>query len=457
MDGKIRIDGSVNTYIMYLVDDANGSVRGLNTVLDFTQVIDIDGCMPEMTAKVSVDINNIECRILNGRKINIKTVLNIDSKIYLNENIEIISNVNSLDDIQVLNNNRIINSLIGDGNTKVYAKDTISVDAADEIAEIMKANIRITNKDIKFSYNKVLAKADADITIMYLTEDNRVKNIDTKVPIMGFVDIENISDNSICDVDYQIKNLIIKPNNADMHSIYIEAEIEISCSAYETRNINLIEDLYSVSSDLNFTQKQIVAMSEKQNLKDICNIREQINIPELGDNRLYNVKVVPNIVNITIMNGKIVYEGEMDVELLFEINTSINSRNIQIPFNFNITNEQIDENCVIDTDIDIIRDDFVVNSGNIDTNVELQFNVSISKNHNLNIIDEISVEENRDNNIYSMVIYFAKPGDNLWKIAKKFKSTVDDISRVNGIEDVNKIDVGEQLYIPKFVRKAIAG
>ena len=44
--------------------------------------------------------------------------------------------------------------LIGEGTTKVYAKDTISVDVADEIAEIMKANIRIVNKDIKLSYNK---------------------------------------------------------------------------------------------------------------------------------------------------------------------------------------------------------------------------------------------------------------------------------------------------------------
>ena len=51
MDGKIRIDGSVNTYIMYLADDENSSVRSLNTVLDFTDVIDIEGSMPEMTAR----------------------------------------------------------------------------------------------------------------------------------------------------------------------------------------------------------------------------------------------------------------------------------------------------------------------------------------------------------------------------------------------------------------------
>lgn len=64
MDGKIRIDGSINTYIIYLADDENASVRSLNTVLDFTQVMDIEGCMTGMISKESVNIKSIECRVL---------------------------------------------------------------------------------------------------------------------------------------------------------------------------------------------------------------------------------------------------------------------------------------------------------------------------------------------------------------------------------------------------------
>jgi len=413
--------------------------------------------MRGMTAKVMVDINNIECRILNGRKINVKTLLKINTKVYSNDNVEIISNVNNLDDVQVLNNEKIINSLIGEGSTRAYAKDTISVDSSDEIAEIMKANIKIVDKDIKLSYNKVLAKADIETSVMYLTEDNRIRNINTKIPVMGFVDIENISDEAICDVDYQIKNLIIKPNNADMHSIYIEVEIEVLCSAYETKRVNLIEDLYSISSNLSFTKKQMLVMSDKQNIKEICQIKDQINIPEIEGNRVCNIKATPNILNPNITSGKIIYEGEMFIELLFETNNSLNSKFIQVPFNFSVMSESIDEKCTVDTDIDIIRDDFVVSGSNIDTNLELQFNLSVSKNNRLDIINEISSEEIRDDNIYSMVIYFVKPGDTLWKIAKKFRSTIEDIARVNSIEDVNKIYSGQQLYIPKFIKNAIAG
>lgn len=38
----------------------------------------------------------------------------------------------------------------------------------------------------------------------------------------------------------------------------------------------------------------------------------------------------------------------------------------------------------------------------------------------------------------------------MWKIAKRFGSTIDDIVRANGIEDENKIDVGQKLFIPRY-------
>lgn len=416
----------------------------------------MENCMAQMTVDEKVNIKKIETKILNGRKINIKVILEVETKVYSNDNLQIICGVNNMEDIQMLNTQKNVNSLIGEGNTKVYAKDTISIDNTDELAEIMRVDVKILDKDIKLSYNKVLAKADAEISVLYLTEDNRIKSMNTRIPIMGFVDIENISDNNECDVDYKIKNIIIKPNNGDEHSIYVEIEIEIVCFAYEARNINLIEDLYSISSNLNFKQKEITAMVEKRNIKDICNINEQVTIPEIDNNQLYNVKTKPNIQNVTIRNGKVIYEGEINLEFLYEMNNGVNSTDTQIPFNFEINSEDINENCNIDTNIDIKRDDFVVNAGTINTSLEMEFNISISNSEKINIIDEINIEENRDNSIYSMVIYFVRPGDTLWKIAKKFKSTVEDISKVNGIEDTNKIYPGQQLYIPKFIKREVA-
>ena len=409
-----------------------------------------------MRSTEKINVKKIETKILNGRKINIKVILEVETRVYSNDSVDIISGVNNLDDIQILNNQKTVCLLLGEGNTKVYAKDTISIDQVDDLAEIMKVEIKIVDREIKISYNKVLAKAEADVSIMYLTEDNRIKNVSAKIPIMGFIDIENISEENICDLDYDIKNLLIKPNNQDSHSIYIEAEVEIECSAYETKNINLIEDLYSISSNLNCKQKEITTMSDKKNIKDVCKVNNTVLIPEIGNNMLYNVQTNPIILNETIRNGKIIFEGQLNLEFIYETAGGLDSRTIDVPFNFEMLEDNIDNTCTIDSNISVKNDDFTVNNGNVDLSVDLEFNVSSCKNKQLNIIDEIDVEESNDDNIYSMVIYFVKPGDTLWKIAKKFKSTVEDIASINEIDDASKIRVGQQLYIPKFVKKKIA-
>ena len=74
------------------------------------------------------------------------------------------------------------------------------------------------------------------------------------------------------------------------------------------------------------------------------------------------------------------------------------------------------------------------------------------KTSNLNVIDEIQTNGEREEEDYSIIMYIVKKGDTLWKIAKKFGSTVDDIARTNGIEDENMIMPGQKLFIPHYTK-----
>ena len=231
MDEKIRLDGCVNTYIMYLADTEENQVRSLNTNIDFTQMIDVEKIKSEMNLDANVVLKGIEAHVLNGRKLHVKAILEIDAKVSSNENIEYAKEINNLRDVQCLNKEIQINSLIGTGNTKIYAKDTINIDEADNLVEVMRADVRITNRDVKTSYNKILIKSDLQVKIIYLTEDNRINIKEATIPVVGFIDLPNISEEHTCNVKYEIKNIIIKPNNVEEHSIYVEAEIEVYCEA----------------------------------------------------------------------------------------------------------------------------------------------------------------------------------------------------------------------------------
>lgn len=91
-DGKIRIDGNVNTQIMYIPDGEEG-VRGLTTSLDFSEIIEIPNCTQEMQANLETKIKSIECKVINGRKIGIKAAIEITIKVFSKEEIEIVNDV----------------------------------------------------------------------------------------------------------------------------------------------------------------------------------------------------------------------------------------------------------------------------------------------------------------------------------------------------------------------------
>lgn len=105
----------------------------------------------------------------------------------------------------MLKENLNVNSLVGMGENKIFAKDTIAIRTEDNFAEILKANVIIGDKDIKISYNKILTKAEAEIKILYLTEDNQIRSVSAKIPIVGFIDIPNVTEENISNVDYEIK------------------------------------------------------------------------------------------------------------------------------------------------------------------------------------------------------------------------------------------------------------
>lgn len=459
LEGKVRIDGCVNVYIMYLADGEMSSVRSLNTCLDFTNTFDFENVRPDMNLELEVEVRSVDCKVLNGRKVSVKAAVELKQKVYSNETVEYIKQIQNVEDIQLLNKSFVLNSLIGSGMNKVYAKDTLILDNIDNLAEILKVDLKITNQDTKVSYNKILAKADASVKIMYLTEDDRINVVESIIPVMGFVDIPNVSDDNLVDTKYELKNLIVKPNSVEEHSIYIEAEIELSCMVYESRNVDMIQDLYSPSQNLVFNKKAIRSMVGKERIEDVCSIRQTSPVAEIHGNRIYDVEVVPSISNQNLLNGRIVYEGEVGLKFIYSSDNGVNidTKTMSLPFTFNVDAPNVNQSSMVETQMQIKNQNFVVMpDGNIDISIDINFIMNISKMTSINLIDSINAEENRQIEIYSIITILIKQEIPYGKLQRDLEAQLENIARVNNIENPDKLNVGQQLFIPRYVRNRVS-
>ena len=246
---------------------------------------------------------------------------------------------------------------------------------------------------------------------------------------------------------------ILKLNSVEEHSIYVELEVEPICSVYEKKEINLIQDLYSPSTNLEFSQKKILAITEKKEMSRNFEIKGTTNISGLEEGNLLDVETIPVVENTKITNSKITYEGKINLNFIYANGNTLNSVTSEIPFEVSDENTYNISEINVETDLGIGNTSYEVKSGEkVDYEISLQAFTKTSKNVSINIIDDINEveKENIEDDYDSLILYIVVEGDSLWKIAKKFNSTVEDLVRLNGIEDENNLTIGQKIYIPKF-------
>lgn len=431
-DNRCRIDGGIETRISYLTGE--GKNRVLKIEETFSENFEIQGIDNSSCIKEKIEVTSVNIKILNERKIHYKAEIQCSIIAYKKDEIEFINKIGDEHKIQMLRQKEVINQFISCSDAKISGKEKIEVDSNEEI-EVIKFSYEITNIEKKISYNKILVKADCLLSILYQTESGIIRKVEKQIPLMGFIENEGISEDAEIEINFTLQNLNITEN---VTNIEIEIDLNMQATAYRRINIELLTDLYDLNHITNF-EKAKIALDNNTDFKTYT-FNKKILIADI--NQLYD----------STYQIKSISSKDNNVEI--EVNSTFLYSSFE---NQNINKKE--ENFKVDYRVDGNYENPGVEIINVNTtllpdsniNIDLEFKIFDNTQKEIELINEIVLEDDNSDDGFSMIIYFVKPGDTLWKIAKRFKSTISDIVRMNGIENENIINVGEKLYIPRAV------
>lgn len=438
-EGRVRVDGNIDTYIVYLAD--NGENRSIQTTLNFVETIDDSNITGSSFSKQKVWVENIETKVLNERKISVKANLKIKSEVFEKVEVAISSDFEEIAEAEKLKETLDVKSLIGMNKVKTSIKEDISVDNSFEVAEILKTSVEVGNFENKISYNKVLAKADANVKVIFLSEDGRIGKAESTIPVMSFIDIDKVTDTHICNVEYAIRNMLFKVNNKEMHSISVQTDFEVSCEAYETKTIDVIQDMYGIRNNIEFSKRDMEVEIASKTKEEVVNLNENVLVEDVMN--ILDVACRPRIVNISKAGSMQNYECEMDMDIYYEADNrnGMNVKNIKIPFMMKFDGGEGD------LTFSITRKQITIREENVDFDMEIR---AIQVNNNMrkiSILENVEVKSIEEECDYKMFMYFVKQGDTIWKIAKRFRVSMQTIIDINALENPDRIKVGDVLYI----------
>ena len=171
----------------------------------------------------------------------------------------------------IVSRNKVQNSL----------KDILKVEDNSKILEIFKVDIEVKNVETKMSFNKLLAKAEVEICLLYLDDNKCVRKINSSFPLMTFIDVQNSSDNYMVDIDYIVRNVFFKIQN-EGESVEFQIDFEIQSVLYEEKEIKVIEDVYSLTKVLDVESKCVnLEMITNDEIENLVKINETYKIDNM--------------------------------------------------------------------------------------------------------------------------------------------------------------------------------
>ena len=289
--------------------------------------------------KTKCESGPLECKVINGRKLNVKCPVSVDIDAAKEQKCEIGKDIADDRNVELKKENVSFKTLHTCKCDKTSINENINLNGdCKPIGEILRSTIQIVGQDYKMSYNKILAKAEAIIKIIYIADDdkNSVETFEAKVPVMGFIDVDGLTDDMEVSLDYNVKSFCVKPVYQDLKAtaISVDSEIEICALIYNKVKFDVISDLYCVDKKLEAEYGQIQVMQNNVNSNEKIEINQDLLIPELDTLKILNIDATPVITEINILDGKLALEGNIEFNILYYKNDKnvLENKKMELPF-----------------------------------------------------------------------------------------------------------------------------
>lgn len=437
---RIRFDGNIDAKVIYLSD--SGENKSLSAQLDFSEIIEDPLITNELRYRSSVELLSIDSKIINERKIIVSANAKIKVEFFEIAEVELISSLDTTGDLQIRKEDVKIKNFIGANKAKGNIKETIDFDQMDPIIDILKTEIQLGKTENKVSYNKVLSKTDCEVKIIYQTESMEIKTKKANYPIMSFIDLEKVEENHIIETNTYLRGMQIFLTQNEINKINLNLDFETSLEVYEIKEVTIIDDIYSLDKEIEFTKKEFEAELETESIESTVSIAESFLAEDIS--KIIDAKATVKVLSKERLNGYSNYNLEISVKTMYELDSRNGIAVKNACFN---TLVKIEEEDTDYTEFCISNEEYNINGDKVFCNIEVKSVLKKNKFKNISVLDNIVEKEEENKNQYSLIVYFVKPKDTIWGIAKNFKVSMQSIIDANNLENPDQINIGDKIYI----------
>jgi len=459
MQDKVFIEGQILYNVLYLSKEERNEVFSVNYMGKFTNYIQVSGSEHKMLCKSECSIEHMSCNFVNERKISMEGIIKTKAKIMKNCSFDIVKDIKHSNDIQLLKNPASIDKVIGEVKGNLVGKSHLVIPMdKPQLKSILKLDVNLHKREIRviedkvevdtFALLEVIYKGDGDREIEYLSDDILIRQ---EMDLVGAnSSMDGFGDFVVQNVEHNIKEDDLGESRILDIELNIRADVKVSTK----ENIDIIEDAYSPAMVLNMVKKDYIfnvihgVRGFETIVKENLPVRNNSSKPQ-------SVILSKGKVCVTdkkLVEDKAVIEGLLQVNILYKVDNEtryVDAIEEEVPFTFttDVPGAKIDMNCSTRLLLESLEG--FIEAGTIGIKAVISSETRVSyDSHKDFIIDVEEIEDEMPIKRSSITIYCVQPGDTMWKIAKRYSIPMENLIKVNTIDDMDNIESGQKLIIP---------
>lgn len=459
-DDYIGLSGEVELQTLYMPENrqAAGPVIAVQTRVPFKERWHTD-IAPGATLILDCRTEKIEYMVINERKYRVKISLAIMARECVDRKVDIFEGING-EEIQMLKERVEISSIA------LRKKDTLTISENLEIKEdgnfesILKQDINVVENYKQFTAEKVVINGFIFVNLLYtVTGENTldcIRQAQERVEFTQFIPVkqQGSGGGSLCFDGSGLRVKLVQDEEAG-EVFRLEGEIITYVELYAGTEREIIVDGYHREKDFICDFNEEKSRTPVVSAAGEASVREIIS-PDAAYGEIEKILYTTGEIMESESRGeqgKVITEGSLQAKMICmslrdEEEPQLFSIRQEVPFRVVTAVPQMTGSEIISTRIHV-RDIWAekINGKQLEFNASVMAGSEIMREVPFKVLANPAFEESTAKETMApMVVYVAGKDDSLWSIAKKFKTSVETVAKLNQLED-GQIAEGRKLLI----------
>ncbi len=458
---RANLKGVLQYQILYLADTEDRPAECLEGSLLINEMISLEGAADGDTVTADWVIEDLAIEQIHSRKVRIRAAITFTVTAERLCAEELMTAASAGEPLETRSDILPL--------TRIAVQKSESFRVAEELelgnnkpnmGELVWQEVELRAADCRPADGSLELRGELSVFVMYRADGDSSLPIQWEeytVPVSGQLPLADSREGMIPFVNVRLSHISLTPaedSDGELRRIRLEALLDLWILLYETENAEVICDLYSPSREVIPKEKDTEFESLLVRNSSRCRLQERLSLPDGG--RILQVCRGSGRILIDETHAEedgMVVDGVLLVNMLYvsaDDEQPLRTLEESIPFHHLIEAKGLDSGCVSRLKWGLeSMNIMLLGVGEAEVKATLSLELLVFSRCRRTLLQDaelVDYDPEKVRSIPGIVGYCVQPGDTLWKIAKKFYTTVDEIREEN--EEIGEdVKPGQKLIL----------